>query len=82
MVFTILSLWVFRVPPAYVLLTHFDMGAAGVFWATALSNVATAIVAFAWFTRGTWKDSVVEGPGTPGPGPTPDVDGDPEAVDD
>ncbi|MFC3477254.1 MATE family efflux transporter [Halobacterium litoreum] len=82
MVFTILSLWVFRVPPAYVLLAYFDMGAAGVFWATALSNVATAIVAFAWFTRGTWKDSVVEGPGTPGPGPTPDVDGDPEAVDD
>ena len=79
MVFTILSLWVFRVPPAYVLLTQFDMGAAGVFWATALSNVATAVVAFAWFTRGTWKERVVDDESGPGPGPAAGID-DPEAA--
>jgi len=80
MVFTILSLWVFRVPPAYILLTYFDMGAAGVFWATALSNVATAVVALAWFTRGTWKERVVEDddPGA-GASPEPGIEG-PEAA--
>jgi putative MATE family efflux protein len=76
MVFTILSLWVFRIPPAYILLTYFDMGAAGVFWATAFSNIAVATCAFLWFTRGTWKESVVEQPpGAPAP-PTADVDSD------
>jgi putative MATE family efflux protein len=84
MVFTIISLWVFRVPPAYILLAHFDMGAAGVFWATALSNVATATLAFLWFTRGTWKEAVVDGAAGPGPGPPPgieDADADPDPTD-
>ena len=74
MIFTIVSLWVFRVPVAYYLLAYADMGAHGVFWGTAFSNVATAVIAFAWFTRGTWKESVVEKPGAPGPAPTPEVD--------
>lgn len=74
MFFTILSLWVFRVPPAYILLTQFDMGAAGVFWATAFSNVATAVCAFIWFRRGTWKESVVEQPPGAPASPSPDVE--------
>jgi putative MATE family efflux protein len=78
MLFTVLSLWVFRLPPAYILLQYYDMGAAGVFWATAFSNVAVATVAFLWFTRGTWKESVVDGAAA-GPGPGPGIDdADPE----
>ena len=36
------------------------MGAAGVWYAIAFSNVASAVVAAAWFLRGTWAMSVVE----------------------
>jgi Na+-driven multidrug efflux pump len=57
---SILSLWVFRLPVAYVLLVVVGMGAAGVWYAIAFSNVASAVVAAAWFLRGTWATSVVE----------------------
>jgi Na+-driven multidrug efflux pump len=68
--FTVLSLWVFRVPPAYLLsvgttvtlgglsLSVPALGATGVWYAIALSNVATAVLAFLWFRRGTWKEAV------------------------
>lgn len=59
MAFTILSLWVLRLPPAYVLLAWFDMGATGVWYAMAFSNVATAVIAGLWFMRGTWTENVV-----------------------
>ena len=57
---SILSLWVFRLPVAYVLLVVVEMGATGVWYAIAFSNVASAVVAAAWFLRGTWATSVVE----------------------
>lgn len=60
MVFAILSLWVFRLPPAYLLLQWFDMGATGVWYAIALSNVLAMIAAVLWFLRGTWVDSVID----------------------
>lgn len=60
MVLSILSLWVFRLPLAYVLIAWFEMGAIGVWYAIAFSNVASALVAGAWFLRGTWATSVVE----------------------
>jgi nucleosome binding factor SPN SPT16 subunit len=56
---SIVSLWIFRLPVAYVLITSFDMGATGVWYAIAFSNVASALVAGAWFLRGTWATSVV-----------------------
>ena len=57
---SILSLWVFRLPVAYALLIRLDMGAIGVWYAIACSNVASAAVAGAWFLRGTWTESVIE----------------------
>ena len=57
---SILSLWVFRLPLAYALLVWLDMGAIGVWYAIAVSNVASAVVAGAWFLRGTWTESVIE----------------------
>jgi putative MATE family efflux protein len=60
MVFAILSLWVFRLPPAYLLLQWFDMGSTGVWYAIALSNVLAMIAAVLWFLRGTWADSVID----------------------
>ena len=67
MVFTILSLWVFRIPVAYYLLEVGDMGATGVWYAIAFSNTVTAILAFLWFRRGTWKTSEVGEANTPSP---------------
>ncbi|MFQ3293987.1 MAG: putative MATE family efflux protein [Natrialbaceae archaeon] len=63
MAFSILSLAAFRVPVAYGLVEWFDMGANGVWYGIAFSNVAILIVAGAWFLRGTWTEAVVEAEG-------------------
>lgn len=60
MVFAILSLWVFRLPPAYALLELTNLGASAVWYAIALSNVLSMVVAVLWFLRGTWTENVVE----------------------
>jgi hypothetical protein len=42
------------------------MGETGVWYGIAASNVLILVVAFAWFLRGTWTESVVD----TGPGPS------------
>jgi putative MATE family efflux protein len=59
MVFAILSLWVFRLPPAYVFMEWLGMGATGVWYAIALSNVLAMLATALWFLRGTWAESVI-----------------------
>jgi putative MATE family efflux protein len=68
MAFAILSLWAFRLPPAYLLLAVFDMGATGVWYAIALSNVLAMVAASLWFLRGTWTENVIEDDQNPVPG--------------
>jgi putative MATE family efflux protein len=69
MVFSILSLWVFRIPPAFLLIREFGMGPEAVWWGIAFSNVVSAVLAMAWFLRGTWTDNVVDRtPGAPAAG--------------
>jgi putative MATE family efflux protein len=76
MVFSILSLAAFRVPISYGLVTWGDMGASGVWYGIAASNVLILIVAFAWFLRGTWTESVIdEGPEPVGTGAGDDGSG-------
>ncbi|QCC51700.1 MATE family efflux transporter [Halapricum salinum] len=65
MVFAILSLWVFRLPPAYVFMEWVGLGATGVWFAIALSNVLSMVAATLWFLRGTWTESVIEDRPTP-----------------
>lgn len=65
MVFAILSLWLFRLPPAYALLELTELGASAVWYAIALSNVLAMVAAVAWFLRGTWTESVVEEEASP-----------------
>ena len=60
MIFSILSLWVFRLPVAYVLVTAFSMGAVGIWYGIAVSNVLALVVAGAWYLRGTWADDVLD----------------------
>jgi len=58
--FGIASLWVFRIPAAFYLSQMQGMGPSGIWWGIAFSNVATVVVAAAWFLRGTWTENVVE----------------------
>ncbi|MFC4357484.1 MATE family efflux transporter [Halobium salinum] len=60
MAFSILSLWLFRIPPAFLLVEFFGWGPEAVWYAIAFSNVATLVVAGAWFLRGTWTEGVVD----------------------
>jgi putative MATE family efflux protein len=67
MIFSIVSLWVFRIPPAYLLITRGGAGVEGMWYAIAFSNVAVVVVAGAWFLRGTWKEAVVDEVESPAP---------------
>ncbi|WP_049916722.1 MATE family efflux transporter [Halogeometricum pallidum] len=60
MAFSLLSLWVLRIPPAYALVEWTDLGVNGIWYATAFSNVVAAVLAGLWFTRGTWRNDVVD----------------------
>ncbi|WP_265108989.1 MATE family efflux transporter [Halosolutus halophilus] len=59
MVLSIQELWLFRIPIAAIAIVVFDMGVTGVWYAVAISYVASAITTAAWFLRGTWTDNVV-----------------------
>jgi putative MATE family efflux protein len=63
--FAILSLWAFRLPFAYAFQVWLGMGATGVWYAIALSNLLSMVAAAAWFLRGTWSDTVVDDPSGP-----------------
>ncbi|AGB15501.1 putative efflux protein, MATE family [Halovivax ruber XH-70] len=60
MVLSVQELWVWRIPIAIVAVVAFEMGVVGVWYAVAISFVASAIVTGLWFLRGTWTDNVVE----------------------
>jgi Na+-driven multidrug efflux pump len=67
LVFSVLALWIGRVPVVYYLAFVADFAEAGIWIGMALGNVVGAIGAGLWFLRGTWKKAVIdEGPGTPG----------------
>lgn len=60
MTFSAISLLVLRVPLAYALSHHTTLGSAGLWWGVLLSNVIGASVVAFWFTRGTWKQRIVQ----------------------
>lgn len=53
MVLTLISMWIFLFPPAYIMSK--SMGIVGVWWAFPLSYVLTAILAIVVYARGDWK---------------------------
>ncbi|PSQ17585.1 MATE family efflux transporter [Halobacteriales archaeon QS_8_69_26] len=80
MMFSMVALWIGRVPAVYYLAFVSGMGASGIWIGMALGNILGAIAAGAWFLRGTWKEAVIdedaEGP-PDGPSPgtgSPEVD--------
>jgi Na+-driven multidrug efflux pump len=74
--FSMLALWVGRVPTVYYLAFVAGWGPTGIWVGMALGNVVGAVAAALWFTRGTWKETVIdesdetENVGAPTPGPT------------
>lgn len=58
--FSLMALWVGRVPTVYVLAFVAALGPTGIWIGMALGNIVGAVGAVAWFTRGTWKETVVD----------------------
>lgn len=55
MVLSIVSLWVFQFPLAYMLSKHTNLAESGIWWAFPISNILAAFVAFIWYKKGDWK---------------------------
>jgi Na+-driven multidrug efflux pump len=55
MAIALVSQWMVQFPLAYVLSTQSGLAVQGIWWSFPVSNVATALLALAWFARGDWK---------------------------
>jgi Na+-driven multidrug efflux pump len=42
-------------PAAYILSNHTELGDQGIWYSFAITNITIALIAFAWFMRGSWK---------------------------
>ncbi|UPV76019.1 MATE family efflux transporter [Halorussus limi] len=60
MAFSLITLWLVRVPAVYLLAFETTLGATGIWIGVALGHVVGAIGAAVWFTRGTWKSAVID----------------------
>ncbi len=63
--FAVFGLWLVRLPTAYILIFVLEWGTVGIWTAVVLGDVVGALAAVAWFTRGTWKKSIVESEASP-----------------
>jgi putative MATE family efflux protein len=68
MAFSAMALWIGRVPTVYYLAFVAGRGPTGIWVGMALGNVVGAIAAALWFTRGTWKEAVIDDGETTTPG--------------
>jgi putative MATE family efflux protein len=60
--FSLLALWLGRVPIVYYLSFVRGLGETGIWIGMAVGQILGAVAAAAWFTRGTWKEAVIDGP--------------------
>lgn len=58
--FSLVTLWVGRVPATYYLVFVQGWGSTGIWVAVAVGDVVGCLAAVAWLTRGTWKRSIVD----------------------
>jgi putative MATE family efflux protein len=59
--FSLVALWLGRVPIVYGLSFLQGMGPAGIWIGMATGQILGAVAAALWFTRGTWKEAVIDG---------------------
>ena len=62
MVLSILALWVFQFPLAFILSKYTSLAETGIWWSIPISNVLAAIIAYMWFLKGSWKHKQLIGP--------------------
>ena len=60
--FSMITLWIVRLPATYYLAFVSDWGATGLWVAVALGDIIGCIAAGLWLMRGTWKKTVVDHP--------------------
>ncbi|WP_436343022.1 MATE family efflux transporter [Natronorubrum sp. FCH18a] len=58
--FAVLGLWIVRVPVTYYLIFVADWGTTGIWTGVVIGDIVGALAAVAWFTRGTWKESLLD----------------------
>ncbi|MFC5368200.1 MATE family efflux transporter [Salinirubrum litoreum] len=58
--FSLVALWLGRVPIVYLLSFEYGFAETGIWIGMAVGQILGAILAAAWFTRGTWKRSVID----------------------
>lgn len=58
--FTIVRLWLFRLPLAYLLGAYLGWASGGVWWSMVLSNFGAALVSVFFFLQGSWRKKVIE----------------------
>jgi len=75
MVFSMVALWLGRVPTVYYLAFVAGLGATGIWVGMALGSILGGVAAALWFTRGTWKETVIDEEKTA-------IDEEPDAPDD
>jgi len=56
MTIALISQWVLRFPLAYILSKYTSLGINGLWWSFPISNILTAIIAMAWYAKGSWKN--------------------------
>jgi putative MATE family efflux protein len=57
---SVIMLGIIRIPVAYV--ASLSLGESGIWLAFPVSNAAGAVIAYAWYRRGTWQTESVRGP--------------------
>jgi Na+-driven multidrug efflux pump len=61
MITTLLSLWIVRIPIAYLLSRNEQLGYLGAFWAIPIAWVVGLLMAIAYYLSGLWKNKAVVG---------------------
>lgn len=62
MIQSILTLWVFQFPLAYILSKHTNLLETGIWWSIPIANILASVVAYLWFIKGSWKHKQIIGP--------------------
>jgi len=57
MVLSIISLWIFQFPFAYILSHNISLGEIGIWLSFPISNVLSAIVAIIWYKKRSLKEN-------------------------
>jgi len=61
MIISIVSLWVFQFPVAYILSKHTTLGTTGLWIAFPVSNILSMVLAYSLYKKGSWKQKKIAG---------------------